>query len=61
MLNLPRRISDWLLHLVKSQRAVAYLLVDSKQLLVNAGGDLENYRLAGLQRERPACDQLLNL
>jgi sigma-B regulation protein RsbU (phosphoserine phosphatase) len=58
MLNLPLRISDWLLHLVKSQRAVAYLVVDGEQILVNAGGDLENYQLAGLHRDRPACDQL---
>jgi phosphoserine phosphatase RsbU/P len=58
MLNLPARISEWLLHLVEYQRAVAYLLVDSQQILVNTGGDLENYGLTGLHHQRPACDQL---
>ena len=58
MLNLPPRVSDWLLHLVESQRSLAYLLVDSQQILVNTGGDLENYGLAGLHHQRPACDQL---
>jgi phosphoserine phosphatase RsbU/P len=58
MLNLPPRISDWLLHLVKSQLSVAYLLVDGEQILVNAVGDIENYRLAGLQHHQPVCDQL---
>src|SRR6185295_1301584 len=48
----------WLLHLVESQRSLAYLLVDSQQILVNTGGDLENYGLAGLLHQRPACDQL---
>ena len=51
-------ISEWLLQLVKSQRAVAYLLVDGEQILVNAGGDLENYGLTGLHHQQPACDQL---
>jgi phosphoserine phosphatase RsbU/P len=58
MLNLPPRISDWLLHLVKSQLSVSYLLVDGEQILINAGGDLENYRLTGLQHHQPVCDQL---
>lgn len=58
MLSLPARISDWLLHLVKSQRAVAYLLVDGEQILLNTGGDLENYRLADLEHHRPASAQL---
>ena len=58
MLDLPARISEWLLLLVKSQRAVAHLLVDGEQILINAGGDLEHYGLAGLQHQRPACDQL---
>ena len=44
--------------LVTSQRAVAYLLVDGEQTLVNAGGDLEHYGLAGLQHQDPACEQL---
>ena len=58
MLDLPTRISEWLLLLVKSQRAVAHLLVDSEQVLRDAGGDLELYGLTGLQLRHPACGQL---
>src|SRR5262245_6019358 len=58
MLNLPARVSEWLLHLVKSQRALAYLLVDGQKILANRGGDLENYGLTALRHQRPACDQL---
>src|SRR6187399_2106797 len=58
MLDLPPRIAEWLLGLVKSQRAVAYLLVDGEQLLVETGGDLEHYGLSGLQHRHPACEQL---
>ena len=58
MLDLPARISEWLLLLVKSQRAVAHLLVDGEQALVNAGGDLEHYGLTGLRSRHAACEQL---
>src|SRR5262249_12389616 len=58
MLDLPVRISEWLLLLVKSQRAVAHLLVDSELILVNAGGELDYYGLAGLQPQHSAGDQL---
>jgi len=58
MLNLPPRISDWLLQLVRSQFAVAFLLVDGEQILVSTGGDLENYGLTGLHHRQPACGQL---
>jgi serine phosphatase RsbU (regulator of sigma subunit) len=58
MLNLPTRVSEWLLHLVRSQRTVAYLLVDNDQALVDAGGGLESYGLKGLQRHQAVCDQL---
>src|SRR5262245_9728486 len=58
MQELPTRISEWLLSLVRSQRAVAHLLVDNEQLLVDAGGNLEHYGLTELKRQRAACDQL---
>ena len=35
--------------LVKSQRAVAHLLVDGELEVVKAGGELDYYGLAGLQ------------
>ena len=34
------------------------MLVDSEQVLVSAGGDLEHYGLSGVQQARPAGDQL---
>jgi serine phosphatase RsbU (regulator of sigma subunit) len=58
MLDLPARISDWLLELVASQRAIAHLSIDGEQTLVAAGGDLEHYGLAELTQHRLACDQL---
>ena len=58
MLELPARISDWLVELVRSQRAVAYLLVDAGQVLVDAGGDLSHYGLTDLQLRQPVTDQL---
>jgi sigma-B regulation protein RsbU (phosphoserine phosphatase) len=58
MPDLPARISEWLLHLVTSQRAVAHLLVDRHQTLADAGGDLAHYGLTRLQQQQDACDQL---
>ena len=58
MLDLPDRISEWLLQLVESQRTVAHLCVDGAQLLVEAGGDLRHYGLTDLELRRPACDQV---
>jgi serine phosphatase RsbU (regulator of sigma subunit) len=58
MLDLPARISEWLLELVKSQRAVAHLLVDREQKLTAWGGDLAHYGLTDLQRFQPAAQQL---
>lgn len=58
MRDLPARISEWLLHLVTSRRAVAHLLLDGQQTLVNTGGDLEHYGLTGLHHHQRACDQL---
>ncbi len=58
MQELPAQISEWLLSLVKSQRAVAHLLIDDEQVLVEAGGNLAHYGLTGLQRQHAACQQL---
>jgi phosphoserine phosphatase RsbU/P len=58
VLDLPARISDWLLALVASQRAVAHLSIDGRQALVGAGGDLEHYGLTDLESHRQACEQL---
>lgn len=57
MLDLPTRISDWLLLLVTSQRSVAYLRLDDRQALAGAGGDLERHGLSGLIPGQPATDQ----
>jgi serine phosphatase RsbU (regulator of sigma subunit) len=54
----PAQIAEWLLLLIKSQRAVAHLLVDGEQALESAGGDLDHYGLADLRHEHSACDQL---
>jgi len=58
MLDLPARISEWLLLLVKSQRTVAHLLVNNELLLIKAGGELEYYGLDDLKHEHSAYDQL---
>src|SRR5262249_30176506 len=58
MLDLPVRISEWLLLLVKSQRTVAHLLVNNELLLIKAGGELEYYGLDDLKHEHSAYDQL---
>lgn len=58
MLDLPGRISEWLLQLVRSQRAVAHLLVDREQKLIASGGELEHYGLADIEHTQPAAQQL---
>jgi sigma-B regulation protein RsbU (phosphoserine phosphatase) len=58
MLDLPSRISEWLLLLVRSQRSVAHLLVDRQQILTGAGGDLAHYGLTDLRLQHSACEQL---
>jgi phosphoserine phosphatase RsbU/P len=58
MLDIPARISEWLLLLVKSQRSIAYLLINSELVLIKAGGELEYYGLADLKHPHSACDQL---
>jgi serine phosphatase RsbU (regulator of sigma subunit) len=58
MADHPARVSEWLLQLVTSRRAVAHVLVDAEQALVAAGGELDHYGLTNLQQQRSACDQL---
>ena len=58
MLDLPARISDSLLTLIEAQRAVAHLVIDGEQRLVQAGGQLEHYGLDGLEMRSPATDQI---
>jgi serine phosphatase RsbU (regulator of sigma subunit) len=58
MPDLPDRISDWLLLLVKSQRSIAHLLINNELVLIQAGGELEYYGLADLKHGDAASDQL---
>ena len=58
MPDLPRPVSDWLVGLVESQRSIAHLLVDDAATLLDSGGDLAAYGLAGTRIGDPACEQL---
>lgn len=58
MLNMPVRISEWLLLLVKSQRSIAYLLFDNELTLTNAGGELEYYGLEDIRHGHSVASQL---
>jgi phosphoserine phosphatase RsbU/P len=58
MLDIPDRISEWLLLLVRSQRSIAYLVINNELLLIKAGGELEHYGLAEIKHQHPASDQL---
>ena len=58
MLDMPARISEWLLLLVKSQRSVAHLLIDDGLVLIKTGGELDHYGLGDLQHRHSASDQL---
>jgi sigma-B regulation protein RsbU (phosphoserine phosphatase) len=58
MPDISDRISEWLLHLVKSQRSIAHLLINNELLLIKAGGELEYYGLGDLKHQHPAADQL---
>jgi phosphoserine phosphatase RsbU/P len=58
MLDLPDRISEWLLLLVKSQRSIAHLLIDNELVLIQAGGELEHYGLGDLKHGDSASEQL---
>jgi sigma-B regulation protein RsbU (phosphoserine phosphatase) len=57
MPELPSRISEWLLLLVKSQRSIAHLLIDKELVLIQAGGELEYYGLADLKHLHSASLQ----
>jgi phosphoserine phosphatase RsbU/P len=58
MLDIPDRISEWLLLLVKSQRSIAHLLINNELVLIQAGGELEYYGLGDLEHGDSASDQL---
>jgi len=58
MPDIPDRISEWLLLLVKSQRSIAHLLINSELVLIQAGGELEYYGLGDLEHGDSASDQL---
>jgi phosphoserine phosphatase RsbU/P len=58
MLDLPDRISEWLLLLVKSQRSIAHLLINNELVLIQAGGELEHYGLGDLKHGDSASEQL---
>src|SRR6202046_3138917 len=58
MLDMPAPISEWLLLLIKSQRSVAHLLINNELVLIKAGGELEYYGLADLERQHSASNQL---
>jgi serine phosphatase RsbU (regulator of sigma subunit) len=58
MLDIPDLISEWLLLLVRSQRSIAYLVINNELLLIKAGGELEHYGLAEIKHQHPASDQL---
>jgi phosphoserine phosphatase RsbU/P len=58
MPDISDHISEWLLHLVKSQRSIAHLLINNELLLIKAGGELEYYGLGDLKHQHSAADQL---
>ncbi len=58
MLDIPDRISEWLLLLVKSQRSIAHLLINNELVVIKAGGELAHYGLADLKHQHSASDQL---
>jgi sigma-B regulation protein RsbU (phosphoserine phosphatase) len=58
MLDIPDRISEWLLLLVTSQRSIAHLLINNELVLIQAGGELEYYGLADLEPLHSAANQL---
>src|SRR6202042_1594758 len=58
MPDISDHISEWLLHLVKSQRSIAHLLINNELLLIKAGGELEYYGLGDLKQQHSAADQL---
>jgi PAS domain S-box-containing protein len=59
--ELPRPIAEFLLTSVGLDRSPAYLEVSADGRLVDWGGHVESYGLAGLERDRPAADQVVVL
>lgn len=57
MIALPASVANSLYSLVYTQRALAYLVVDSSLNLAGAGGNLKNYGLETLEIGRSACEQ----
>lgn len=57
-LDLPARISNSLLFRVYAQRMLAHLVVDDNQVLLQVGGHLAHYGVAGLRPGCPATDEL---
>jgi serine phosphatase RsbU (regulator of sigma subunit) len=57
MEGLPSKIAEHLQSLSYSERAVAFLLVDSNLNLTRAGGHLQNYGLGAVRLGEPALEQ----
>jgi class 3 adenylate cyclase len=57
MEGLPATVAERLQALILSERAVAFLQVDAGLALVDAGGHLEAYGLAGLRSGEPVAEQ----
>lgn len=61
MESLPASLADRLREVTYSERAVAYLQIDAALTLVDAGGHLDNYGLAGVRLGEPAIEQVFFL
>src|SRR5271154_6198547 len=61
MEGLPPSVAQRLQALTYNGRAVAYLKVDARLTLVDAGGHLDNYGLAAVRLGEPAVEQALFL
>jgi serine phosphatase RsbU (regulator of sigma subunit) len=61
MEGLPASVVRRLEELTYSERAVAYLEVDAAQVLISAGGNLDNYGLATLRVGEAVCEQAVFL
>src|ERR1700753_4033216 len=58
MLEIPNRISEWLLLLGNSLRSIAPLLINNELVVIKAGGELDHSGLADLQQGHSASGQL---
>ena len=58
MHELPAKVSESLLELVDAQRFLAHVVVDDQENLVQIGGQLAHYGLAGLAVGAPAAEHL---